>query len=549
MALNRSQPTVDASRFAMVPRADIQRATFIRNSSHKTTFDAGFLVPIYIDEIIPGDVHKGTCSIFARMATPVFPVMDNITLETHFFFCPNRLVWENWKKMMGERANPTSSISFTTPQVEAEEEDGFTDSLYDYLGLPMTGQDYQTGFGNPSVNAMPLRMYNLIYNEWYRDQNLQNSLPVPLGDGPDEEAWYTIQRRNKRHDYFTSALPWPLKGGVEVNMPITGMAPVLGIAVDPAADPTDGNPTGYKQVDGTTATGWLGYLSANHAGGNPWLIRTNQTTTGAEPEIYADLSTTTGQTINALRLAVQTQRLLERDARSGTRYTELLRAHFGVTPEDTRLQRPEYIGGGRTNFTTQAIPQTSASAIAPTGTPIGHLGAAATATDQHRFNYSATEHGFIIGLVHVTGEITYQQGLHRMWSRQTRYDYPWPVFANLGEQAILTKELYVIGDPANDDEVFGYQERYAEYRHMPSRITGKFRSAATGTMDQWHLSQQFITTPVLNSDFIQDRPPFERILAAGAEALGQQILFDSFFKVASTRPLPMYSVPGQLDRF
>ena len=529
---NRHLPPVPVNQFSMVPRNDVPRSTFRTVHTHKTTFDAGYLVPIHVDEVLPGDVHRGDLTVFCRLATPLFPIMDNLRLETFFFFVPARLVWENWQRFMGEQPTPASSIDFTIPQV-ATSPGGFpVGSVYDYFGLPTVGQ--VGGADSVSVNALPLRAYNLIFNEWFRDENLDNSRTVEVDDGPDSNLIYSLERRRKRHDYFTSALPWPLKGGVDVTMPLSGTAPV----------------TNFNTIAGGAPGVWMPNLGtpewrrldASGGAGTP-VIMSGTAATSAN-ELYADLSEATGATINALRLAVTTQQFLERDARGGTRYTELLRSHFGVTPEDARLQRPEYIGGGVTHVETQAIPQTSEGTATD---PLGALGATMSIAGRHEFSYAATEHGYIIGLAHVGADLTYQQGLHKMWSRLTRYDFYWPVFANLGEQAILSKEIYCDGS-SGDEDVFGYQERWAEYRHRPSRITGLFRSTSAGTIDPWHLAQDFSSRPVLNSTFMADTPPLSRALAAGASADGQQILFDSVFQIACTRPIPVYSVPG-LDRF
>lgn len=547
--LNRNLPTIDASRFSMVPRADIPRSTFVTTHNLKTTFNAGWLIPFHLDEVLPGDVHQGNVTIFARLATPLFPVMDYISLETFFFFVPNRILWTNWPKMMGERTNPADSISYTVPRIISNAGGYAINSVFDYFGLPTVGQ--VTAGQTIQASALPLRGYYKIWNAWFRDQNLQNSLNEATGDSDEIEASYTLQRRNKRHDYFTSALPWPIKGGVDISLPMGGTANVLGIGTGSTYAVTAGNPVTVNQTGSIAATGWAGYGSGAGAAGTSaqLYVRTATTSTGSAPLITADLSTATGATINALRLAFQTQRLLERDARSGTRYTELLRSHFGVTPEDTRLQRPEYIGGGRSPIQTQAIPQTSATGLTGGTSPLGALGAAATASDQHRYSYHATEHGYIIGLIHATAEITYQQGLHRTWTRRTRYDYYWPAFAHLGEQAIRNDELYATGVDATDEATFGYQERWAEYRHRPSRITGSFRSTQTPTNDPWHLAQRFTALPTLNTTFIQDDPPFARVLAAGSQADGMQVLLDTVFKIKTTRAMPMFSVPGQIDRF
>lgn len=527
---NRNLPPVPVNQFSMVPRNDVPRSTFRTMHSHKTTFDAGYLVPIHVDEVLPGDVHRGQLTVFARLATPLFPIMDNLRLETFFFFVPARLVWENWQKFMGEQATPSSSIDYTIPQVASSAGGFAVGSVYDYFGLPTVGQ--VGGADDVSVNALPLRAYNLIFNEWFRDENLDNSRTVATDDGPDSNGNYALERRRKRHDYFTSALPWPLKGGVDVTLPLSGQAPIF-------LTGGAGSQIGIIQ-DGPSGSTWK--QIEKHPASNSIIVGATNAT--APQQLYADLSDATSSTINALRLAVTTQQFLERDARGGTRYTELLRSHFGVTPEDARLQRPEYIGGGITNVETQAIPQTSEGTATD---PLGALGATMSIAGRHEFSYSATEHGYIIGLAHVGAELTYQQGLHKMWSRLTRYDFYWPVFANLGEQAILSKEIYCDGS-SGDENVFGYQERWAEYRHRPSRITGLFRSTSAGTIDPWHLAQDFSSRPTLNSTFMADTPPLSRALAAGALANGQQILFDSVFSIACTRPIPVYSVPG-LSRF
>lgn len=544
MSLNRNLPRISTDRYSMVPRADVPRSTFITTASHKSTFSSGYLVPIHVQEVLPGDVHSGQVNIFARMATPLFPIMDAVTLETFFFFVPNRLVWANFVKMMGERTNPADSISYTIPQSVSPASGYAIASLQDYMGLPTVGQ--LPGGNTVSHSVLPLRAYNRIWDDWFRDENLQNSLSPSTGDGPDLYTSYTLQRRNKKHDYFTSALPWPLKGGTEISVVMNGLANVNGIAYLNSGTPTGGANPAASEMAGNIS-GWSGWYTGAGIATNV-LFRAANPLLDANPVIQADLSTATGQTINAIRLAFQTERLLERDARGGTRYTEILRSHFGVTSEDNRLQRPEYIGGGRSDVQTQAIPQTSATGLTGGTSPLGALGAASTVNDRHNFHYAATEHGWIIGLAHVTAELTYQQGLHRQWTRLTRYDFYWPSFANLGEQAIRNDEIYVQGTAA-DTQVFGYQERWAEYRTQFSRISGYFRSTASGTIDPWHLAQKFTALPVLNSAFIQDTPPLSRALAAGSAADNMQILFDSVFRIKSTRPLPMYSVPGNIDRF
>lgn len=541
MPLNQRNPLVDPSNFAMVPRSDVPRSTFRTEHTLKSTFNVISLIPIHVDEVLPGDVHKGEVTVFARVANLLFPLMDNLTLETFFFFVPSRLVWTNWVKFMGQQDNPGDSIVFTIPQVVSAIAGFPICTIYDYMGIPTVGQ---TGAGeNVSVSSLPLRAYNLIYNEWFRDENLINRAVQNTGDGPDAVADYTIRARCKIHDYFTSCLPWPLKGGVEVNVGLAGSATVK---------------TNVSNLFTGAQTGSMWQLASgggaplnNSAAFGAGILGTSATglamTGAAYPSnLYADLSTATGTTINSLRLSVATQQFLEKDARGGTRYTELLRNHFGVTPEDSRLDRPEYIGGGKSQIQTNAIPQTSATGLTGGTTPAGSLTAQALVADQHRFTYHATEHGYIIGIVHVGGTPTYQQGLHKMWTRLTRFDFYWPTFANLGEQAVLTGELYNTGNPTNDNVVFGYQERWAEYRYRPGRITGLFKGSSAGNIDEWHLAAQYGVAPTLGTTFITDDTPMSRVLAAGGAAQNMQILFDSFWRISCTRPIPTYSVPGLL---
>ena len=531
--MHRNQ-SVNVHQFAMIPRADIPRSRFDSQKAYKTTFDSGYLVPVYCDEVLPGDTFNLKMTAFARLATPLFPIMDNMYLDTFFFFVPNRLIWENWQKFMGERTpDPDSSIDYVVPTTTSPAGGYAVGSLQDYMGLPTVGQI--GGAATVEHCSFWPRAYNLIWNEWFRDQNLQDSAVVDLGDGPDDPADYVLRRRGKRHDYFTSALPWPQKGD-PVTLPLGGQALVQAEVTTPNTYVTALNANGVARGFG-------------YNGGTDQIYMSASAPTGTTTPLFADLSTATAATINQLRQSFQIQKLLERDARGGTRYTEIIRAHFGVVSPDARLQRPEYLGGGSTPVIINPIAQTSATGLAENTTPQGNLAAMGTALAQgHGFTYSSTEHGVILGLAAVRADLTYQQGLHKMWSRSTRYDFYFPAFATLGEQAVLNKEIYVQGT-AEDDEVFGYQERWAEYRYKPSQITGLFRSTASGTLDAWHLAQNFGDLPTLNSTFIEDTPPVERVVAVGAAANGQQFLLDAFFDIKMARPMPLYSVPGLIDHF
>jgi len=531
-------PSVMKHAFSQVPKADIPRSTFDRSHGYKTTFNAGYLVPVFMDEALPGDTFNVRGTLFGRLNTPIFPIMDNMVLDTFFFSVPIRLLWNNWQRFNGEQENPDDSTDFVVPTITAPTGGYASQSLSDYMGLP-------TGIAGFKHSAFWHRAYNLIWNQWFRDQNLQDSVTVKKDDGPDDPALYTLLRRGKRHDYFTSSLPWPQKGP-GVTIPLGGTAPIHGLirgggAVDGSVIST------YVDQDNQPVQAGVGYFRAADAVPSQ-AVGFRAKSGNAEMDVYADLSEATAATINSLRQAFQIQKIYERDARGGTRYTELIKAHFGVTSPDARLQRPEFLGGGSTPVNISPIPQTSGTPGTGgyTPTPQGNLAAVGTVTAHgHGFTHSFTEHCVVIGLACVRADLTYQQGLDRMWSRSTRFDFYWPALAHIGEQAVKMQEIYCTGT-ATDEEVWGYQERFAEYRYKPSRITGKLRSSDPQTLDAWHLSQYFVSQPLLTDIFIQENPPIDRVVAVPSEP---HFILDAFFKFKAARPMPVYGVPGLIDHF
>jgi len=524
--------------FSQVPKAEIQRSRFDRSHNYKTTFDSGKLIPCYVDEALPGDTFNMKMSGFARLATPIHPIMDNLYMETFFFAVPMRLVWENWEKFNGAQDTPSASTDFTIPQQVAPG-GGFSEGTQpDYMGVPVDVPGI-------SISMLPFRAYNLIWNEWFRDENLQSSVTTPIDDATSTSV--NLRSRGKRHDYFTSCLPWPAKdNGNPVTLPLGTSAPVIGIGNDSTMTWETGtlNPnesTGEAADPAYTTFKGIGDLNAS-GGQEIWINSDGD----GYPAIYADLTDATASTINEIRQAFQIQRLQERDARGGTRYTEIIKAHFGVTSPDARLQRPEFLGGGGTMININPVQQTTPTGIVPDVTPQGNLAAYGTASwSGHGFTKSFTEHCIIIGMVSVRADLTYQSGINKMWLRKSRYDFYWPALSHIGEQVVENQEIYAQGT-SEDTETFGYQERYAEYRYKPSLITGRFRSSYPESLDAWHLSQDFGSLPVLGDTFIQDTPPVDRIVAVPSEP---QFLFDAYFNLNCARPMPLYGVPGFVDHF
>jgi len=529
--------------FSQAPSIQAPRSQFDRSHGHKFTMDAGWLVPFYWDDVLPGDTFNLNTTAFARLATPLFPIMDNMFIDTHFFFVPTRLVWDNSKKFFGEQTNPADSIDFQIPTLSGTlVSDGGNDlstlnEQRQWL-LNIMGAPHGIAPNDVDISALPFRSYQLIYNEWFRDQNLIDSIPVSTGDGPDGQTDHALRKRGKRHDYFTSALPWPQKGDA-VTLPLGTVAPVTS---DGTANIWVNNGVAdERQATTTNDNKLLHTSSAWTTGGSAiWGKLADDTATG----LQTDLTNATSATINDLREAFQVQKLLERDARGGTRYSELVRNHFGVNFYDVSY-RPEYLGGGSSPVNVSPITQQ-----APTATTsqlgVGDLAAIGTSSlTGHGFTKSFVEHGIVIGIMSVRADLTYQKGLRRELSKSTRYDIYWPSLAHLGEQEILNKEIYCDGS-ANDDDVFGYQERYAEYRYKPSQISGLFQSDASASLDPWHLSQDFLTLPTLGETFITEDPPIDRCIQVSSEP---HFIVDTFINLKCARPMPTFGVPGMIDHF
>lgn len=514
--------------FAQLPNIGRPRSQFKRVSRHKHTFDAGYLVPFYLDDVVPGDTFNVRASMFARLATPLFPIMDNMYLEVFWFYCPNRLVWTNFVKQHGERENPNDSVAYTTPEINTAAMTGGSapavGGLWDNFGLPMQGVQYLD-----NISALPSRMYRLIWNSWFRDQDVDDSLTISMGDGPD--TWSdSLLRIRKFKDYFTTMRPSPQKG-TAVSIPLGSTAPVTTTGAYPTFD-TATSLLDEKKIRVTGGTQAL-WLDGTGSGAADWIKF------GAETGLQANLSAATAATLNQLREQITVQQMYELDMRGGSRYVEMVFNHYGVVNPDFRLQRPEFLAYQRNMVNIHPVAQTSETG---TGTAQGNLAAFGTVSGQTGFVKSFTEHGYVIGLVAVRGDLSYQECVDRHWSRQTRLDYYYPIFANLGEQAVLNQEIR--NNPAaatNNTAVAAYQERWGEYRFKTSKITGLFRSSAASSLDSWHIAQELTFPATFNSTFLQEDPALDRCIAVPAEP---HFIFDSLVQNISARPMPVYSVPG-----
>lgn len=516
--------------FGRVPRVDAKRSAFKANSRITTMFDEGKLIPLPPIEVIPGDTFSIDCSMLCRLNTPIVPFMSGLNLHSAWFFVQSRNLWTNFEKFFGAKDNPSDSTTYTVPVVTGPAAGFAVESIYDYMGIPINM--------TKNVNALMLRGYNSIYNNYFRAQHVINSAPINTGNGPDTDTDYTIRRVSKYHDYFTSCLPAP-QYGTAASFSLTGTAPVTGIA-------SYGNMTiqgslSVRETNGTTPT----YTNSSY--GSQLLFKQDSATgTVAKPVIYADLANVGGLTIAEFRETIQLQALAEMENRSGTRYVEILWGVYNVVSPDFRLSLPEYLGGSKTPIYVVPVAQTSATSGSE---PQGQLAAYGSGfKTKDGFTKSFTEHGYIIPLVWVRseGSNVYSQGLHRMWTRSTKYDFFNPFLQNIGDQAVLQQEIYLSdADSSSDNTVFGYQERYAEYMYLPSYITGKLRPAYATPYDYWHLSPELGSAPTLSQTFLEEDAPIDRVVAVTTEP---DFVMDVDIQATLVRPMSLHSIPGMLTR-
>lgn len=514
--------------FAQIPDVKMARSQFDRSFTIKDTFDFDYLVPCFVDFMYPGDTANVQANIFARLATQKVPIMDNMMIDFFFFFVPCRLLWDNWEKFNGAQDDPGDSTDFVIPTITSTATTGeAVGSIWDKMGLPTEVDEIE-------VSALPFRAYNLIYNQWFRDQNLQDSLVVNKDNGPDLPSEYALVKRGKRHDYFTACLPEPQKG-------------------DPVEIPFASNTAAIQRVTGLGDAGLLWKASNDTVAGDSDLRVSGGKMANATDDVYYDPNGTlvaqlglSQITVNALRSSIAVQSILELDMRGGTRYVEILQNHFNVISPDFRLQRPEYLGGGQARINSHPVAQTAPTSGSNAQAQLAAFATASSSGGNIGFSKSFVEHGYVIGLMCARADITYQQGVERHWSRSARFDFFWPKLQELGEQAVINKEIFCSGNSVTDGGVFGYQEQFGDLRYKPSLIKGEFRSTFATSLDYWHMAEEFASLPSLNAAFIEQNTPIERAIAVTG---APHLLIDMWFKYNHARPMMTYSVPSTLGRF